>query len=228
MCGRFTITLTKDDFINYLSTYDEIHVNLDDITMPNYNISPSENVIAMISTKDQYRVGPLKWGFIPSFAKDIKSNFKMINARAETLLNKTAFKDAIKFKRCVIFADSFYEWKTLNGKKIPMRIQLKDQTIFAFAGLWSTYKDNQNIIHSATIITTQSNDFMTKIHHRMPVILKRNDIKAWLDYNTVNPSLYLKSYDSDSMKAYEVSNYVNHASHKKALCIEPLKALPYI
>lgn len=223
MCGRFTITLTKDDFINYLSSYEEIHIDLENTILPNYNVAPSENIIAMISNQGHYRVGPLKWGFIPSFAKDIKSSFKMINARAETLLDKVAFKDAIKSRRCVVFADSFYEWKIKNGKKVPMRIQIKDQEVFAFAGLWSTYKDEQNTIHSATIITTNSNNFMSDIHHRMPVILKKDDIKSWLDHQTDNPITYLKPYDSILMKAYEVSDYVNNASHKDPLCIDQIK-----
>ncbi len=223
MCGRFTITLTKEDFINYLSTYDDIHIDLDHIVLPNYNVAPSENVVAMISHKDQYRVGPLKWGFIPSFAKDIKSGFKMINARAETLLDKLAFKDAIISKRCVIFADSFYEWKKEDHKKIPMRIKLIDQEIFAFAGLYSTYKDKEQTIHSATIITTQSNEFMTSIHHRMPVILKKDDIEVWLNPKTIHAISYLKPYDTNKMKAYEVSNYVNNASHKGKNCIEEIK-----
>ncbi len=223
MCGRFTITLTKEDFINYLSKYEDCTLNLDDIVLPNYNVAPSENIIAMISVDGLYRVGSIKWGFIPFFAKDIKTSFKMINARAETLLEKVAYKDAIKSKRCIIFADSFYEWKKINDKKVPMRIQLKDQDVFAFAGLWSSYKDKDKTIYTATIITTKANQFMSNIHDRMPVILKENEIAKWLDSKTINPITYLNPYPSDLMKSYEVSSYVNHAAHKDKSCISHIK-----
>lgn len=223
MCGRFTITLTKEDFMNYLSKYEDATINLNDFAMPNYNVAPSENIIAMIYHDNQYRVGPIKWGFIPSYAKDMKVGFSMINARSETLLEKVAFKTAFKSNRCVIFADSFYEWKKINGKKIPMRIQLKDQKVFAFAGLWSSYKYKDTTLYTATIITTKANKFMSEIHDRMPVILKENEIEAWLDAKTLNPSVYLKQYPSDLMKSYEVSLHVNHAVHKDQLCIAPIK-----
>ncbi|BCR35848.1 SOS response-associated peptidase [Mariniplasma anaerobium] len=223
MCGRFTITLTKEDFINYLSKYEDISINLDDFNMPNYNVAPSENIIAMIYHNKQYRVGPIIWGFIPSYAKDMKVGFNMINARSETLLEKKAFKDAFKSNRCVIFADSFYEWKKINGKKVPVRIQLKDQEVFAFAGLWSPYKDKEKTVYTATIITTKANDFMANIHDRMPVILKQHEIKAWLDSTTLDHTLYLKPYPSEFMKSYEVSLHVNHATHKDQSCINPIK-----
>jgi putative SOS response-associated peptidase YedK len=220
MCGRFTITLTKEDFINYLSKYEDCTINLDDAVLPNYNVAPSEHIIAMISYDDAYRVGQIKWGFIPSFAKDIKNTYKMINARSETILEKAMYKDAIKSKRCIIFADSFYEWKKINNQKIPMRIQLKDQDVFAFAGLWSSYKDQEKTIYTATIITTKANKFMSEIHDRMPVILKDNEIRDWLNPKTLNPTTYLKAYPSDLMKSYEVSSYVNNAAHKDKSCIE--------
>jgi putative SOS response-associated peptidase YedK len=223
MCGRFTITLTKEDFINYLSKYEDIHINLDDFDMPNYNVAPSEHILAMIKHQNQYRVGPIKWGFIPSYAKDLKSGFTMINARSETLLDKKSFKDVFKSNRCVIFADSFYEWRTINGKKMPMRIQLKDQEIFAFAGLWSPFKDNGKTIYTATIITTKANDFMSTIHDRMPVILREHEIASWLDTETFDPTIYLKQYPSELMKSYEVSKHVNKALNKDSSCINPIK-----
>lgn len=223
MCGRFTITLTKEDFISYLSKYEDININVDGFNMPNYNIAPSEQILAMIYHDKKYRVGPIKWGFVPSFAKNTKSGLNMINARSETLLEKAAFKNAIKSNRCIIFADSFYEWKKINGKKVPMRIQLKEQEIFAFAGLWSSYKDQEKTIYTATIITTKANNFMSTIHDRMPVILNENDIKSWLDTKTADPTIYLKPYPSELMTSYEVSTHLNKAIHKDSLCITPIK-----
>ncbi len=223
MCGRFTITLTKTDFIKYLSGYKDLEVNIDNLDMPAYNVSPSEQVIAMIPVNQGFRVGSIKWGYIPDFTKDLKSVPMIINARSESLLEKKSFKNAIISNRCVIFADSFYEWKKVNGKKIPYRIQLHNQEVFAFAALWSRYKDIDKSIFTAAIITTASTDIMSSIHDRMPVILTKNEIINWLNPNLNDPFAYLKAHQCNQLEAYEVGNYVNLSTHKDMTCIRPLK-----
>lgn len=224
MCGRFTITLSKEDFIRYLSKYKQLEINIDHLELPNYNVAPSEEVAAMIKHKDTYRVGPIKWGFIPFFAKDDKKY--VINARSETLLDKTMFKDSVINKRCVIFADSFYEWKTINGKKIPYRILVKDMKLFAFAGLWSHYKKNGESIYTATIITTKANEMMSDIHERMPVILTDDQVELWLNEPFIEQKHLnlLTAYPSDLMENYQVSPYVNSSIHKDLKCIEKIKS----
>lgn len=223
MCGRFTITLTKEDFLNYLMRYEDIEVNIDDILLPNYNVAPSEEVIAMISHNQSYRVGAITWGFVPHFADHHSKLKPMINARSETLLEKYAFKSSVESKRCVIFADSFYEWKNHDGKKIPYRIMLKNKEVFAFAGIWTINKKSENPIYSAAIITTKANQLMKSIHERMPVILTQDDIKTWLqpNFDKEKHLNLLKPYHANDMLAYEVSSYVNLAIHKEKTCILP-------
>ena len=224
MCGRFTITLSKDDFIRYLSKYKQLEIKIDDIKLPKYNVAPTEQILAMIKYKDSYRVGPLTWGFIPYFATDTKKI--IINARSETILEKNSFKDSLLHKRCVIFADSFYEWKNVDGRKIPYRIMLKDENLFAFAGLWSHYKKDEQSLYTATILTTHANELMSNIHERMPIILDDNQIDTWLNGPFVEASHInlLTSYPSELMYAYQVSPYVNSSTHKDPKCIEQIKS----
>lgn len=224
MCGRFTITLSKEDFIKYLSKYKQLEIKIDDIELPNYNVAPTDQVVAMIKHKDTYRVGPLKWGYIPIYAKDSKNI--LINARSETILEKAAFKTNLKQKRCVIFADSFYEWKNIHGKKVPYRILLKDEKPFAFAGIWSHYQKDNHSIYSATIITTHANELMQNIHDRMPIILDDDGINTWLNepFDEAIHMSCLKQYPSNLMKYYEVSSYVNQTLHKDRHCIDKIKS----
>lgn len=224
MCGRFTVTLSKEDFIRYLSKYKQLEIKIDNIMLPNYNIAPTEDIIAMIKHKDIYRVGAIKWGFIPHFALDTKKI--IINGRSETILDKSIFKDSVIHKRCVIFADSFYEWKTKDDKKTPYRIQLKNQKIFAFAGLWSHYKKDETSIYTATILTTKANALMQNIHDRMPVILVDQQVDLWLKEPFIENTHIdlLKPYPSEFMFFDQVSDYVNTASHKDKRCIEKIKS----
>ncbi|AUD63145.1 hypothetical protein BK010_05920 [Tenericutes bacterium MO-XQ] len=224
MCGRFTITLSKEDFIKYLSKYKQLELIIDDVELPNYNVAPTDHVVAMIKHNDTYRVGPLKWGYIPIYAKDPKNI--IINARSETLLEKNTFKANVKQKRCVIFADSFYEWKTINGKKVPFRILLKDEKPFAFAGIWSHYQKDGQSIYSTAIITTQANELMQEIHDRMPIILDDDGVNKWLSnpFDEQTHLSCLSGYPSDLMKYYQVSTYVNNASHKDKQCIDKIKS----
>lgn len=219
MCGRITFTLNKDDFIQELKT----QYNIDDIDfayqLPRYNIAPSENVISIINDGKKYRVGLLKWGFIPSWAKDDK--FYMINAKAETIDEKPMFKHAFKTQRCIVLSDGYYEWK----KKIPYRFILKKQKLFSLAALWNTYfKDNYKI-HTCVIITTEANELTKQIHNRMPVILTKEAEKIWLDPQ-INNEKVLKSllipYKSNEMEFYQVSSLVNNARNDVLECIKPV------
>ncbi len=155
----------------------------------------------------------LKWGFIPSWAKEEKIGYKMINARAESLAEKPSFRKAFQTKRCLIIADSYYEWKNTEERKVPMRIKLKSDKPFAMAGIWETWKSANGVkIYSCAIITTQANAYTASVHERMPVILKPEDEKIWLD-PSIQDSSYLndllKPFDAHLMEAFEVSNEVN-------------------
>ncbi|RST60186.1 SOS response-associated peptidase [Siminovitchia terrae] len=211
MCGRFTLTASFDEIIDRFDIEQMIDESL---YSPNYNVAPSQSVVAVINDGSKNRLGFLRWGLIPPWAKDIKIGYKMINARAETLTEKPSFRSPYKNKRCLILADSFYEWKRHDDKtKTPMRIKLKSNNLFAMAGLWETWQSpSGEPIHSCTIITTKPNKLVEDIHDRMPVILKPEEESIWLD-KTIKDTDYLNHLltplPENLMEAYKVSELVN-------------------
>ena len=157
----------------------------------------------------------MKWGLIPFWAKDPKIGSRMINARAETVAEKPAFRNALKKRRCLVLADGYYEWQKTPVGKRPFRIVMRSGEPFAFAGIWETWKDLQgNVIPSCTIITTAANDFLSPIHDRMPVILPREKEELWLDTGLDDPAALtgiLTPFSDEALDAYEVSTLVNYA-----------------
>lgn len=226
MCGRFTITVDLEDLRVYLEDHFDITDMKDIYQSPRYNVSPGQDVIAIIHDGQKYRVGKLRWGFVPPFAKDEKIGYQMINAKAETLHEKPSFLPSFQSKRCIILADSFYEWKRNDGYKQPMRILMHDKSLFAMAGLWTTYiKPNGDKLHTTVIITTSPNELMEDIHNRMPVILDESLIKSWLNPKEVNLyqlSNLLKPYKASLMTSYKVSSFVNASSNDTIECIKPV------
>ena len=211
MCGRFTVTASIEQIIDRFNVES---ISFENEYHANFNVAPSQSVLAVINNGSINKMGYLRWGLIPPWAKDLSIGHKMINARAETLAEKPSFRNAYKKKRCLIIADSFYEWKRLDQKnKTPMRIMLKTGDLFAMAGLWEQWKSPEgNAIFSCTVITTTPNELVKEIHDRMPVILKPKDEKIWLD-PTIQDTNYLNQllqpYDESCMEAYEVSSLVN-------------------
>lgn len=224
MCGRFTLVVTYEELLEILDKNYDIKSFNGKVELPRYNIAPTQNIISIIHDGTRYRAGYLKWGLVLSFAKDEKIGIKMINAKAETLLEKPPFSKLIESKRCVILADSFYEWKRLDNQKIPYRISIKNQKVFSIAGLRSAYqKPDGSILHTVTIITTQANPFMQEIHERMPVILTKETEKIWLNINNKDISQILSClnpYDNQQMSSYKVSSYVNSSLHDDENCIK--------
>ncbi|WP_057913645.1 SOS response-associated peptidase [Peribacillus muralis] len=222
MCGRFTLFTDMEEIKERF----DIQWSSDAEYSFSYNIAPSHSVLSVINDGTRNRLGYLRWGLIPFWAKDEKVGYKMINARAETISEKTSFKNAFKKKRCLIIADSFYEWKKTPERKIPMRIKLKDATPFGMAGLFETWKSPEGIsIHTCSVITTAPNELMTGIHDRMPVILKPEDEKAWLDpsiHDTAYLQRYLKPFNSDQMEAFEVSTDVNSPKNNSPNLIQQI------
>ena len=157
----------------------------------------------------------MKWGLIPFWAKDPKIGSRMINARAETVAEKPAFRNALKKRRCLVLADGYYEWQKTPVGKRPFRIVMRSGEPFAFAGLWETWKDPEgNVIPSCTIITTAANDFLAPIHNRMPIILPREKEERWLDTgfdDQATLTSVLIPHPGEDMDAYEVSTMVNYA-----------------
>lgn len=221
MCGRISIALSTEDMIQVLrERYDIDEDNLD-YKLPRYNVAPSTEVLSVINDGMKYRVGTLRWGFIPYWAKDEK--FSSINAKAETLSSKSMFKNAYKHKRCVILADGFYEWKKENKKKIPYHFKITNQLILPLAGLWSSYiKEDGTKIFTCTIITTEPNDIMIPIHDRMPVILTPETEKVWLNPVISDVDLLdslLIPYQSINMERYEVNPIVNNPRNETSRCL---------
>ncbi len=222
MCGRFTLFTDIEEIKERF----DIQGSFDEEYQFSYNIAPSQSVLSVINDGVRNRLGYLRWGLIPFWAKDEKAGYKMINARAETIAEKASFRNAYKKKRCLIVADSFYEWKKTPERKIPMRIKLKNHAPFGMAGLWESWKSPEGIsIYSCSVITTVPNELMTSIHDRMPVILKPEDEKDWLNPSINDPAYlqqYLKPFDSEQMEAFEVSTDVNSTKNNSPNLIQQI------
>ncbi|MFK9117126.1 SOS response-associated peptidase [Peribacillus frigoritolerans] len=222
MCGRFTLFTDIEEIKERF----DIQGSFEEEYQFSYNIAPSQSVLSVINDGVRNRLGYLRWGLIPFWAKDEKAGYKMINARAETIAEKASFRNAYKKKRCMIIADSFYEWKKTPERKIPMRIKLKNHAPFGMAGLWESWKSPEGIsIYSCSVITTVPNELMTSIHDRMPVILKPEDEKDWLNPSINDPAYlqqYLKSFDSEQMEAFEVSTDVNSTKNNSPNLIQQI------
>src|SRR5215217_1232134 len=178
MCGRFSMAsnpeVLEERFRAHLST---------ELAVPTYNAAPSQAQLTILNDHPDTIVRAA-WGFVPEWADSRPDVKPLINARAETVATKPFFRDAFKRKRCLILADSFYEWKCAGKGKVPYRIALKTEELFAFAGIWSTVHDAQGGVHPTfAILTTEANALVAQIHTRMPVILREQDEAAWLDPN---------------------------------------------
>ncbi|MCM3086540.1 SOS response-associated peptidase [Bhargavaea ginsengi] len=222
MCGRFTLYVPYGELIarfGITRSFEEVDFS------PSYNIAPTQQVVAVISDGRENRMGKLRWGLVPGWAKDLKIGSRMINARAETLSEKPSFRQAFERQRCIIPADSFYEWQREGDIRRPMRIRLKDEEVFGMAGLWETWiSPNGEKVHTCTAITTRPNRVMEKIHDRMPVILEKSGEEEWLnpdnrDIESLNRLLV--PYDADRMEAYEVSSAVNSPKNNSPELIVP-------
>ncbi|MDO6437063.1 SOS response-associated peptidase [Cyclobacterium sp. 1_MG-2023] len=222
MCGRYSV---KQDL---KKVEDQLKLRLSEKAKnwkPSYNIAPSQ--LAPVVTSDKPDViDVFHFGLVPHWAKDKKVGYKMINARSETLLEKPSFKPLlVNNKRCLVLADSFFEWKKQGKEKQPFRIYLPEREVFFFAGLWSSWKDPEGeMYNSYSIITTAPNKLMAKIHDRMPVILTREEEKMWLepDQNPKDLLKLLNAYPADAMKAYEISSKVNKPTNNYPEILDPV------
>lgn len=179
---------------------------------PDYNVAPGK-FMPVVTRNSPNKITIMKWGLIPSWAKDPKIGYRMINARADSIAVKPSFRAPFKKHRCLVPASGFYEWKQLPDKKIPYYIKLKNDGLFAFAGLYDIWKDAEGKeIFSYTIITTSADDLMKPIHDRMPVILAKSEEDLWLDNSSSVEDLekLLDPYPAKEMEVYEVSSNVNN------------------
>jgi len=216
MCGRFSLTANEAE----LNLRFELEGG-DAPYVPRYNGAPTQ-LLAVITGEKPQKLSYHRWGLIPPWAKDISIGNKMINARAETITEKASFRTPLFSKRCLVPADGFYEWQQDAGKQ-PYRIFVKNNALFAMAGLWERWKSpTGEVVESFSIITTEANEFMKPIHNRMPVILKREDEKTWLgSKDSVKILSLLKPYAAEDMDAYPVSKLVNSPRNEAPSIIEP-------
>lgn len=223
MCGRFTRTENelslqqRFGFEDYSGALPE----------PSYNIAPSQDCPIVRVEEDRRVLSVMRWGLVPVWSKDAKSGYRMINARGETVAEKPSFKPLLGTRRCLVPASGFYEWQKPDKKtRIPFYFRLKDEGLFAFAGLWTVWHEGkEDELHSFTIITTEANDLMETVHDRMPVILHERDEARWLDPELYKPDQILPlltPFPSSEMECYRVSSYVNSYKNQGTECVRPV------
>ena len=221
MCGRFTLRTSGKAVADFFGLPE-----IPDLPA-RFNIAPTQPVPAVRVSQDSEvrEFALLRWGLIPGWADDPSIGNRMINARADTVASKPAFRKAFRQRRCLIVADGFYEWKKLDGRKQPYYIRLQDGQPFAFAGLWERWNRGDSPIDSCTILTTDANELVGSIHDRMPVILYPGDYDLWLDTEVQDVKRLeplLVPYTSEAMAAYPVSTLVNNPRADDPKCVEPL------
>jgi putative SOS response-associated peptidase YedK len=221
MCGRKTLTRDVQSIIEEMAIEEWQDA---DLYTPSFNIAPTQSTPIMIDHMGRH-VKPMKWGLIPNWAKDESIGSKLINARSETLLQKPSFQNLVPQKRCVVITDGYYEWKKASRKSIPYYIHHPGNKLLPIAGLWDAWENPLGKkIFSYTVITTTPTPIIKNIHHRMPVILKPEDINPWLQvHNTSIPDVMslLIPYP-DKLKFFEVSSLVNSPTNNRKECILPL------
>ena len=221
MCGRF---VRKTDIREIGKVFKAAEIDSD--LGPSFNIAPRQP-IAVIMEKGKRKLVTMQWGLIPHWAKDEAIANKLINARAETIAEKPSFRNAFKKQRCLIIADGFYEWQGMGIQKKPFYIFMKDEKPFAMAGLYENWTNPEGkAVTSCTIVTTEANEFMKPMHHRMPVIIRPSDYDLWLNPMEIDiPKLQkvLVPFDSETMKAYEVSVLANSVANNSEDCIKPVE-----
>lgn len=234
MCGRFTMTVPSNQLRECFPLFElpDSHVR--------YNIAPTQDVLAVRHKDGAARGILMRWGLVPSWADDVAIGNRLINARAESVAEKPAFRAAFLKRRCLVLADGFYEWQKRGKKgKQPFHFHRKDHAPFAFAGLWEFWKaeDGVNdadaesepgrsprIVRSCTIITTDANDLVAPFHDRMPVILGTRDYERWLDPSPVDPAIVremLRPYPADQMAVMRANKRVNSPQNDDEECLRP-------
>ncbi|MFY9608559.1 MAG: SOS response-associated peptidase [Blastocatellia bacterium] len=223
MCGRFVRKLYAGTIADEFDV-DEVEAELP----PSYNVAPSQQV-AVVMTDGKKRLVSMKWGLIPAWSNDPSIGNRLINARAETLIEKPSFREAFTRQRCLVIADGFYEWQKRGRTKQPYFIHLKAERPFGFAGLYDVWTSPEGeLITTCTIITTEPNEMMKTLHDRMPVILAKEFEDRWLDpYNPDQASLMqmLNPYSASEMEMHTVSAMVNSVANDSPECILPAAPL---
>jgi putative SOS response-associated peptidase YedK len=224
MCGRYRLSRRKQISEEHFDC-----VSGDEHWTPRFNIAPTQPVpVIRQNPKEPVRqLSLMKWGLIPSWAKDSSAAARMINARSETAATKPAFRDALKLRRCLIPADGFYEWQKTGKAKQPYCFEVNEGALFAFAGIWDRWKNlSGKTVETCSILTTTPNAVTSVVHDRMPVILDPDSYDLWLDpgmRDVAAASELLKPFDARLMRSYPVSTRINHVANDDEECCVPVE-----
>ena len=231
MCGRYTLRHTTKIIVMRFAVNEVIAETFAEWgpDAPRYNIAPTQPV-AVVTENSPRALEMMRWGLVPSWAKDTSIGSRLLNARAETLTEKPSFRTALTRRRCLLPADGFYEWQKQGKTKQPLRIHRRDDALFAFAGLWDEWTSpDGSPLRSCTIITVAPNELMATIHNRMPAMLRPEDEASWLDASmtSLNDLLALLApYPDDEIEAHPVSTMVNSVANDSPACIVPIDLEP--
>jgi putative SOS response-associated peptidase YedK len=226
MCGRYGRRADKQRIAEALQAG---YVNVFEEIPPSYNVAPTDiqPVVRISRDSGERELTLMRWGLVPWWAKDVKIGFSTINARAESLTTSPAYREAFERRRCLVPADWFYEWMKIDAKtKQPYGIALKDGALFAFAGLWESWKDKATGERLLTyaIVTTDPNELMEPLHNRMPVILRPQDYERWLAPADPAhlPVDLLRPYAADAMTAWKVGTAVGNVKNDDPSLVAPI------
>jgi putative SOS response-associated peptidase YedK len=224
MCGRYRLSRRKQLVEEYFDA-----ASGDEDWGPRYNIAPTQPVpVIRQHPREPVRdLSLVRWGLVPSWAKDTSAAARMINARSETAAAKPVFRDALRFRRCLVPADGFYEWSRTGKAKQPYCFEVNDGELFAFAGLWDRWRDpNGTAVETCSILTTAPNAVTAPVHDRVPVILDPDSYDLWLDpgmNNAAAASEMLKPYDARAMQCYPISTRINSVANDDEECSRPVE-----
>jgi putative SOS response-associated peptidase YedK len=224
MCGRYRLSRRKQIIEEHFDAAD-----WQDDWSPRYNIAPTQRVPVIRQHPEEpiRQISTMRWGLVPHWAKDASGGAGTINARSETAAEKPAFRDPMRYRRCLIPADAFYEWKRNGASKQPYCFEVNDGEMFALAGLWDGWKNAEGQwIKTCTILTTTPNAVTSTVHDRMPVILHPDNYDLWLDPGMTDVQVVselLKPYDPRLMRCYPVSTRINHVANDGEECSAPVE-----
>jgi putative SOS response-associated peptidase YedK len=220
MCGRFTLHTPEAQIREAFNLDHTEPLGLN----PCYNVAPSQQIPVIRDTESSREMVLAQWGLVPNWSKEPKTKYPTINARIESVAEKPTYRTPFKRRRCLIPADGFFEWKVVNGHKIPHHIRMRNLSVFAFAGLWDRWEGEGQTLDSCTIIVMPANEVMKPLHERMPAIIAPAHYDLWLDSRITDKNeimQYLTSAPSSQLKAYPVSTWVNVPKHDDERCIQP-------
>ncbi|MCE5268026.1 MAG: SOS response-associated peptidase [Planctomycetaceae bacterium] len=232
MCGRFTLRTSASEIAKQFGVLDVAP------SAPRFNIAPTQ-AVPVVRVAPEVALAPhppesgeprrelvgLRWGLVPSWAKDPQVGSRLINARAETAASKPAFRAAMRRRRCLMLADGFYEWRREGQAKQPYFIRLRDDRPFAFAALWEAWEGpDHSLLETCALLTTEANELLRPIHDRMPAILPPESYRPWLNHALDDPRplvSLLAPYPSSEMDAYPVARTVNDPANESPRCVDP-------